>query len=887
MNYALLSSQHGALNGHRRTTLKLIKSGTASSSNSTDSNATASLAPLADLLASSCGNLVVATVSSGARYKGVLVTADISGTGNSAMLIVLDHPKLALKSLLNEKSNVDDDLPERLVIQAKDLIDVEVATAVASNKDAKEVKKNSPGPAPLKADSPSISTSPSSSADSFTSTSSKIPSPATVPKNTQVPASKTISYSELAKRVNTDSSSSSSKTVKAPISTSAAVTTSVVPKIEKKLAAVSLQDTKTNTQDSAKFRTDRDISAGFKFKERELQKWQPDEDTKELTLEDNQFNSGSWDQFKVNEEKFGVESTYDEHLYTTRVNTSATDYNERLQRAQKIAREIEGLTTQDHHVMEERGIVVADDSGMDEEDKYSGVLADVQPAKVDTRGSELMAALRLGSLSNEGSGDVKRSLPGDGKYSTPGQRAAQYHDDPAIVASSATKKTPVVAASTTGLTAAVASVAETSKKDSQKKPASAPQETFRLNAQSEINSLKEFSASFKVPHKMPNDLLPILAKDKSKQDQILKKQEQSKEAKEAAGKEVPSKTTAKPEAQSSRKSSTTDGVKEVKQFKLNPKAAAFTPSRPLQASPSMSMASTVTSPRMQNQKPGSFGGRDKKPHTLTAVEVFGSQDKVPTAESKKKKLNRLREGVNMYASILREQEARKDSSTPITFPKMFTTPPTWDSTVDESYEKVITGQCISQSPAPGHPGVPYMGNPMMGGPGSGPHMAAPGGYNGVAAAGGKFPVSPSMHHSMAQIQQQQMQAAMFYQQFQAGAGGRPGPHMMYMPPGSDPQYMAPGFIVPGGMMGGTYGHMSPTYTGSDMGYSGGSQGLESHHNGGQGGHSHEGRGGSHGGHNNHGSHGSQSSSTHAGHKEHSGYNSNQGNKRYQKKGGYN
>ena len=34
-----------------------------------------------------------------------------------------------------------------------------------------------------------------------------------------------------------------------------------------------------------------------------------------------------------------------------------------------------------------------------------------------------------------------------------------------------------------------------------------PNESFRLNAQSEINSLREFSANFKIPHKMPQGLV--------------------------------------------------------------------------------------------------------------------------------------------------------------------------------------------------------------------------------------------------------------------------------------------------------------------------------------------------------------------------------------------
>ena len=115
------------------------------------------------------------------------------------------------------------------------------------------------------------------------------------------------------------------------------------------------------------FKTDADISGKMQIKERELERWVPDDEV-ELTLED---DGSEWDQFKVNQEKFGVESSYDEHLYTTRIDTSAPDY-ERAAKAERIAKEIEQQATTDRHILEERGVVV-DDSGVDEEDKYSGV----------------------------------------------------------------------------------------------------------------------------------------------------------------------------------------------------------------------------------------------------------------------------------------------------------------------------------------------------------------------------------------------------------------------------------------------------------------------------------------------------------------------------------
>jgi len=133
------------------------------------------------------------------------------------------------------------------------------------------------------------------------------------------------------------------------------------------------------------FRTDTDISqkksstAGGGGKERELQAWVPssdalparpaggvgDEDTFGLGANGN----SSWDQFYTNEKLFGVKASFDEDVYTTKLDRNAPDFKDRERKAQKIANEIIGATTNNPHIAEERGLVV-DDSGADEEDKY-------------------------------------------------------------------------------------------------------------------------------------------------------------------------------------------------------------------------------------------------------------------------------------------------------------------------------------------------------------------------------------------------------------------------------------------------------------------------------------------------------------------------------------
>lgn len=116
------------------------------------------------------------------------------------------------------------------------------------------------------------------------------------------------------------------------------------------------------------FRTDADISGNLAIRERNLQRWEPSADTNvDLSLESE--STGTWDQFEANARMYGVQTSYDEDLYTTSIDRSNPQYRQRLARAEKIAREIECVSATNPHVAEERGHVIGDDSGMDEEEK--------------------------------------------------------------------------------------------------------------------------------------------------------------------------------------------------------------------------------------------------------------------------------------------------------------------------------------------------------------------------------------------------------------------------------------------------------------------------------------------------------------------------------------
>lgn len=773
-------------NGHRRSNSRYSNgSNTANTANSANSNSSSPLYVVSSqndeignnrllyLVTKSIGKSCVATITNGARYQGLLVSADLSPTGSSALSVVLMNPVNVGKSLIAEKSNIDSngDHLDKLIIQSKDLIDLEVIDV-----DLAESFKNLKSPKQHHSPAPQIQVQ-------------------------STPAASVASNEE------------------------------------------------------SKFKTDTDISGRTQFKERELQRWVPDEDIDHPALNFNsndtfgESSTGQWDQFKVNEEKFGVEASYDEHLYTTRINTSAPDYHERVAKAEKLAREIELLATTDRHILEERGLQV-DDSGIDEEDKYSGV---------DRRGDELMAALRNASISNDSSVPVPPlGKQVAGKYVTPRQRAAQYHNDPAIISSSATsisKATPPpespdkleTVEKTVGKTGTVekaqkpetkvpedvagVSVAKAAKNTVPVKPDSIPakpqvsqqphNESFRLNAQSEINSLREFSANFKIPHKMPSDLLPILTKDKLKQDEILKKQEQKKLQNEIEATSA-SQSQSNSEAQSQSQSPSKAKIDVAKPtFKLNPKAAAFTPaSKHTQISPTPPKASyhrspNNPSPRMNHQRPFSNGSVSsgssvKRHHQISPADFFGGADRIPTKESQIKKVESFQFAFNLFVTT-RKRHAEKNEksekkSDTVVYDKTFQTPPTWDSTFDDTHDKLfpalsyVNGSSVSGngSNKAGGPMVmpttsPFIPSPMLAAP------AIPNAYGG-APAGSKYPVSPHQQQAAAaamaaHFQQQQFHAAMMYQQ-QFPVGIPPGQPPMHMYPGGEPPFMPPGGFMP-------------------------------------------------------------------------------------------
>ena len=91
------------------------------------------------------------------------------------------------------------------------------------------------------------------------------------------------------------------------------------------------------------------------------------------TLEDEEDTN--WDQFELNKKVYNLISTYDENLYTTKLDKNKiTEEDKKF--ADKIYNEIMKTNKDEKnvHILEERGVLQQKDNDMDEEDKYSSVI---------------------------------------------------------------------------------------------------------------------------------------------------------------------------------------------------------------------------------------------------------------------------------------------------------------------------------------------------------------------------------------------------------------------------------------------------------------------------------------------------------------------------------
>ncbi|KAL4969015.1 putative PAB1 binding protein (Pbp1) [Aspergillus stella-maris] len=320
---------------------------------------------------------------------------------------------------------------------------------------------------------------------------------------------------------------------------------------------------------STGFRTDADISGNLAMRERTLKRWEPGTDANtDLSLESTTPAKNNWDQFETNARLFGATSSYNEELYTTRIDRSDPTYKQKEAEAARIAREIETSEVDNAHVREERGLQ-APDAG-DEEDKYSGVrrdeksfppLASGQPNKYTPPALRNSNQLTATAPAYTG-GPVKRAIstkeavpaPVQAKETAPVQPlATPVATNAGSVAESERKAAPSKTSSTTpaatkGPTTEInyeVEVAdrfrqfaknERSKLDLRRKNQVAHDRSTKLN------ELLKFSRNFKLATPVPKDLVPILAKDPHKQEAIIQRAQQSSDDKKTPDSTPPAST---------------------------------------------------------------------------------------------------------------------------------------------------------------------------------------------------------------------------------------------------------------------------------------------------------------------------------------------------------
>jgi hypothetical protein len=498
------------------------------------------------------------------------------------------------------------------------------------------------------------------------------------------------------------------------------------------------------------FKTDADISGvSGGLVERELQPWTPSptDELTNTTLEDSVKHGGaSWDQFAVNQEKFGIESTYDEHYYTTVIDKKHPEYREREKRAERIAQEITNSSYGGNvHVAEERGLAV-DDSGLDEEDKYSGV--DRRP--LETKPPTGPASSFKGVPPRGPSKGTPPLGPGGKKYTPPQYRAPTgvkgmpgVPYDPAIISSQLatpdgrltprashpkeehTKPETSVAPSTshrTGIENELVGnfrqfVSVEVERLHQKK-----QYLHKKEKSERLHELKKFSEDYKINAPVPLDLVPILAKGKDKQEEIIQRAAANVAA--AAKPCSPAPGTSPTPSSSSKPSPKEPVVVQVREI-VSPAAKLSADVSPAPPSTTVSPTAVTPTPAVSDKattseqpKPSSETIKPKfnvkaagfRPNpsahaftpTLTPPSIggapspHGSQGSSPQLKSNKPQINatfftkpvgaKSRVGkFNPFLQLKREHEGGSS-----TIEHAFATPPTWTPGVEKSYVEVLS-----------------------------------------------------------------------------------------------------------------------------------------------------------------------------------------------------
>lgn len=262
---------------------------------------------------------------------------------------------------------------------------------------------------------------------------------------------------------------------------------------------------------------------------------------------------GQWDQFAENENKFGVKATFDENLYTTSLNMNALDEKKRLQ-AERIAKEIEGTSTTNIHLAEERGQSMQED--YDEEDLYSGVLVKDGSATNTKERTKLVLKPRSADIDTENKADKTSSSSVKSTSSTEGTKKVP-----------ATSTTTPSAPKPTMNYAAAAAKADVNKS----KHGSSPKPAQKDNA----DDIVKDATSEKRATASKND---TGTEDKSNNTPKETSEESASSKEESERKESTASTEVKKDEKETKPKTVSKLNANAKSFSFNPSAKSFTPS---------------------------------------------------------------------------------------------------------------------------------------------------------------------------------------------------------------------------------------------------------------------------------------------------------------------
>ncbi|CAE6354181.1 unnamed protein product [Rhizoctonia solani] len=250
----------------------------------------------------------------------------------------------------------------------------------------------------------------------------------------------------------------------------------------------------------------------------------------DLTFGPGSSASTPWDQFSANEKMFGVITSFNEEAYTTAIDRNAPDFKEKERKAEALAKEIMGASTNNSHIAEERGAV--DDSGLNEEDKYSSVIrgqnAYIPPGarrvagpngtSTPVKSPDAKSPPPLSSVPAPANANNAGPAPTSTAIATPPAEALKPEVPKVAINGSETPAKP-------GENNLVGSFREFVTNEKQRL-AQKKQAIVKSEKEKRMAELVAFSQNFKLNKPIPKDLVPILTKDTEKAKQIVEKSSQ-------------------------------------------------------------------------------------------------------------------------------------------------------------------------------------------------------------------------------------------------------------------------------------------------------------------------------------------------------------------------